>query len=162
MFEVTYNIIRREGAMSLWTGVGPAITRHYIYTGIRMGAYEVLREAVYDKDTEKTFPVWKSMLCGALSGLVAQFAASPTDLIKVFICPVKLKRLVRFKCKWKAFVDCKTSLCGIEEQSIVLNRCTELKVGLQYSSLFFGIFRILWIVGWLDPELSEGCSFEYV
>ncbi|PIO61573.1 hypothetical protein TELCIR_16899, partial [Teladorsagia circumcincta] len=43
MFQVTYDIIRREGAMSLWTGVGPAITRHYIYTGIRMGAYESLR-----------------------------------------------------------------------------------------------------------------------
>ncbi|PIO59567.1 hypothetical protein TELCIR_18968, partial [Teladorsagia circumcincta] len=43
MFQVTYDIVRREGAMSLWTGVGPAITRHYIYTGIRMGAYESLR-----------------------------------------------------------------------------------------------------------------------
>ena len=50
MVQVTYDIIRKEGAMSLWTGVGPAITRHYIYTGIRMGAYEVLREAVYDKE----------------------------------------------------------------------------------------------------------------
>lgn len=27
--------------------------------------------------------MWKSMLCGASAGLVAQFAASPTDLVKV-------------------------------------------------------------------------------
>ncbi|KAK6018401.1 hypothetical protein OSTOST_16015, partial [Ostertagia ostertagi] len=82
MFQVTYDIVRREGAMSLWTGVGPAVTRHYIYTGIRMGAYESLRGMVFDKKKEKTFPMWKSMLCGATSGLVAQFAASPTDLVK--------------------------------------------------------------------------------
>ncbi|KAK6046600.1 hypothetical protein COOONC_15895 [Cooperia oncophora] len=56
MFRVTYDIVRREGALSLWTGVGPAITRHYIYTGIRMGAYESLRGMVFQKNVgEKTF-----------------------------------------------------------------------------------------------------------
>ncbi|EYC33011.1 hypothetical protein Y032_0002g553 [Ancylostoma ceylanicum] len=82
MFQVTYDIVRKEGPLSLWSGVGPAITRHYIYTGIRMGGYETLRGMVFDEEREKSFPVWKSMLCGATAGLVAQFAASPTDLIK--------------------------------------------------------------------------------
>ncbi|KHJ77675.1 hypothetical protein OESDEN_22705, partial [Oesophagostomum dentatum] len=83
MFQVTYDIVRKEGALSLWTGVGPAITRHYIYTGIRMGGYETLRGMIFDEQKEKTFPVWKSMICGSVAGLVAQFAASPTDLVKV-------------------------------------------------------------------------------
>ena len=49
MLRVTYDIVRREGPLMLWTGVGPAITRHYIYTGIRIGFYEWLRDLGHDK-----------------------------------------------------------------------------------------------------------------
>ncbi|VDP10050.1 unnamed protein product [Heligmosomoides polygyrus] len=84
-------------------GVGPAITRHYIYTGIRMGAYESLRGMVFDKKKEKTFPMWKSMLCGASAGLVAQFAASPTDLVKMEGLR-KLQQLpLRYSGAWHCF-----------------------------------------------------------
>ncbi|VDO39673.1 unnamed protein product [Haemonchus placei] len=109
MFRVTYDIVRREGALSLWTGVGPAITRHYIYTGIRIGAYESLRGMVFEKKKERTFPMWKSMLCGAISGLVAQFAASPTDLVKVQMQMEGLRRLqqlpLRYNGAWHCFVS---------------------------------------------------------
>ncbi|VDL64787.1 unnamed protein product [Nippostrongylus brasiliensis] len=109
MFQVTYDIVRKEGALSLWTGVGPAITRHYIYTGIRMGAYESLRSVVFDKKIERTFPMWKSMLCGASAGLVAQFAASPTDLVKVQMQMEGLRKLqnlpLRYTGAWHCFVS---------------------------------------------------------
>ncbi|KJH53395.1 hypothetical protein DICVIV_00333 [Dictyocaulus viviparus] len=109
MFQVTYNIIRKEGALSLWSGVGPAITRHYIYTGIRMGAYETLRDKVFNKQNEKMFPVWKSMLCGATSGLLAQFAASPTDLVKVQMQMEGVRKLqqlpLRYKGAWHCFIS---------------------------------------------------------
>ncbi|CAI4227227.1 unnamed protein product [Auanema sp. JU1783] len=110
MVQVTYDIIKKEGAMSLWTGVGPAITRHYIYTGIRMGAYELLRDSVYDRSTGASFPMWKSMVCGALSGLIAQFAASPTDLIKVQMQMEGLRKLQHQPLRYTGAWHCFTSL----------------------------------------------------
>ena len=56
---MTYDIIRREGAMALWTGVAPAITRHYIYTGIRMGAYEQIRLLTFDKEVRSWKYYWE-------------------------------------------------------------------------------------------------------
>ncbi|CAD6198025.1 unnamed protein product [Caenorhabditis auriculariae] len=109
MIQVTYDIIRKEGAMALWTGVAPAITRHYIYTGIRMGAYEWIRGLTFHPEKEKSFPIWKSMLSGAGSGLVAQFAASPTDLVKVQMQMEGLRRLqnqpLRYTGAWNCFVS---------------------------------------------------------
>ncbi|KHJ85840.1 hypothetical protein OESDEN_14424 [Oesophagostomum dentatum] len=110
MFQVTYDIVRKEGALSLWTGVGPAITRHYIYTGIRMGGYETLRGMIFDEQKEKTFPVWKSMICGSVAGLVAQFAASPTDLVKVQMQMEGLRRLQRLPLRYTGALDCFASL----------------------------------------------------
>ncbi|CCD68613.1 UnCoupling Protein (mitochondrial substrate carrier) [Caenorhabditis elegans] len=110
MVQVTYDIIRREGAMALWTGVAPAITRHYIYTGIRMGAYEQIRLLTFNKEVEKSFPLWKSMLCGAFSGLIAQFAASPTDLVKVQMQMEGLRRLQKQPLRYTGATDCFRSL----------------------------------------------------
>uniref|UniRef100_A0A1I7XMH2 Mitochondrial carrier protein n=1 Tax=Heterorhabditis bacteriophora TaxID=37862 RepID=A0A1I7XMH2_HETBA len=110
MFQVTYDIVRNEGAMSLWTGVGPAITRHYIYTGIRMAAYESLRGVTFDKGKDKSFPMWKSMICGAISGLIAQFAASPTDLVKVQMQMEGLRRLQHLPLRYKGTWHCFSSL----------------------------------------------------
>ncbi|VDM56766.1 unnamed protein product [Angiostrongylus costaricensis] len=116
MLQVTYDIVRKEGALSLWTGVGPAITRHYIYTGIRMGAYESLREMLFDKQVmvifkkEKTFPMWKSMLCGATAGVLAQFAASPTDLVKVQMQMEGIRKLQQLPLRYSGAWHCFASL----------------------------------------------------
>ncbi|CAI5451987.1 unnamed protein product [Caenorhabditis angaria] len=110
MIQVTLDIIRREGALALWTGVGPAITRHYIYTGIRMGAYEQIRNLTYHRDSEKSYPLWKSMATGAVSGCVAQFAASPTDLVKVQMQMEGLRRLQNQPLRYTGAIDCFRSL----------------------------------------------------
>ncbi|CDW61326.1 Mito carr domain containing protein, partial [Trichuris trichiura] len=74
-----------EGALSLWQGVTPAVLRHYIYTGFRVVIYEECREHVFRRNPDGTFALWKAMLTGVLSGALAQFVASPTDLIKVLL-----------------------------------------------------------------------------
>ncbi|VDN51485.1 unnamed protein product [Dracunculus medinensis] len=56
MFRVAYNIIRQESLTSLWRGVTPAIYRHYVYTGIRMGCYEIIRDKLFDKEKDVIFP----------------------------------------------------------------------------------------------------------
>ncbi|CAJ0938343.1 unnamed protein product, partial [Mesorhabditis belari] len=107
MLRVTYDIVKNEGAMSLWRGVAPAIYRHYVYTGIRMGAYEFMRAEWYNEEKEAQFPVWKSAICGLVSGAVAQFFASPTDLVKVQMQMEGLRKLAnlppRYTNTWDAF-----------------------------------------------------------
>lgn len=76
-------IVKDEGVLKLWQGVTPAIYRHVVYTGCRMGAYEQLREKVLRKNPDGSFPVWKAVVGGLSAGAIGQFLASPTDLIKV-------------------------------------------------------------------------------
>ncbi|KAM3726711.1 Mitochondrial uncoupling protein [Dirofilaria immitis] len=81
--RITWHILKDEGFHCLFSGLAPAVYRHFIYTGFRMGIYEAMRSAIFDKEKHKLFPVWQSAICGLISGAVAQFLASPTDLVKV-------------------------------------------------------------------------------
>ncbi|KIH51818.1 hypothetical protein ANCDUO_18089 [Ancylostoma duodenale] len=143
MFQVTYDIVRKEGPLSLWSGVGPAITRHYIYTGIRMGGYETLRGMVFDEAKEKSFPVWKSMLCGATAGLVAQFAASPTDLVKVQMQMEGLRKLQKLPLRYSGAFDCFISLYRTQGMWSILVSIFAFSTCIFYPG-FFG----LWL-GWI-------------
>jgi solute carrier family 25 (mitochondrial uncoupling protein), member 27 len=76
-------IVREEGATALYKGLFPACLRHCVYSGIRVSAYEVLRERVFKKDENGHFALWKGMLAGMSAGAIGQFVATPTDLVKV-------------------------------------------------------------------------------
>lgn len=85
MLQTAVGIAKEEGVLKLWQGVTPALYRHVIYSGIRIQTYEALRNKVLKRDPDGSYPLWKSALGGATAGAIAQFAASPTDLIKVQI-----------------------------------------------------------------------------
>lgn len=57
--------------------------RHLIYSGSRIGIYEFLREDVLMREADGSFPLWKAVMGGMVSGAMAQFASSPADVIKV-------------------------------------------------------------------------------
>jgi solute carrier family 25 (mitochondrial uncoupling protein), member 27 len=42
-------IVKEEGFLRLYRGLTPACLRHCVYSGIRVGAYEFLREHVFLK-----------------------------------------------------------------------------------------------------------------
>ncbi|XP_006099767.1 mitochondrial uncoupling protein 4 isoform X3 [Myotis lucifugus] len=54
-----------------------------LYSGGRMVTYEHLREVVFRKNEDKHYPLWKSVIGGMFAGVVGQFLANPTDLVKV-------------------------------------------------------------------------------
>ncbi|XP_043538811.1 mitochondrial uncoupling protein 4 isoform X1 [Chiloscyllium plagiosum] len=83
MIQTAAGIVKEEGLFKLWNGVTPAIYRHIVYSGVRMVAYEQLRDSVLHKDEDGYFPLWKAVVGGMLSGTIGQFFASPTDLVKV-------------------------------------------------------------------------------
>jgi len=83
MLATAFGIVREEGAMKLWQGLTPALYRHVVYSGCRVNFYEILREKVFKKNADGTFPVWKAATAGCLAGAAGQFFASPADLVKV-------------------------------------------------------------------------------
>ena len=84
-------IIREEGPRQRY--VAPlACLPHCVYSGIRVSAYEMLRESVFRKN-------WTGLSrCGrALAGMmraIGQFVATPTDLVKVQM-QIEGKRIAR-------------------------------------------------------------------
>jgi len=48
-----------------------------------MTIYEFIREEFLNRNTERSINLWESVMGGALAGGIAQFLASPADLIKV-------------------------------------------------------------------------------
>ncbi|XP_058518272.1 mitochondrial uncoupling protein 4 isoform X2 [Ochotona princeps] len=83
MVRTALGIIQEEGFLKLWQGVTPAIYRHVVYSGGRMVTYEHLREVVFGKGEDKHYPLWKSVIGGMMAGVIGQFLANPTDLVKV-------------------------------------------------------------------------------
>lgn len=49
----------------------------------RLVHYEILREHVFKRDKNGQYPIWKSVLTGALAGTGGQLPASPGDLVKI-------------------------------------------------------------------------------
>ncbi|GMR41913.1 hypothetical protein PMAYCL1PPCAC_12108, partial [Pristionchus mayeri] len=82
LFAIGKEIVKKGGGQvfSLWNGCAPAVYRHFIYTGIRFGLYEEIRSAF---SVSAPFTVYKAMVAGLVSGAIAQFVASPMDLVKV-------------------------------------------------------------------------------
>lgn len=83
MVKTAIGIVKEEGVFKLWQGVTPAIYRHIVYSGVRMVAYEQLRDSLLKRNADGYFPLWKAVLGGMSSGALGQFFASPTDLVKV-------------------------------------------------------------------------------
>lgn len=83
MVKIIHGIVTEEGVFKLWQGVTPALYRHIVYSGFRMNIYEQLRDKVFKKNPDGTYPLWKGVICGSTAGALGQFVASPTDLVKV-------------------------------------------------------------------------------
>jgi|EP00945_MAST-04E_sp_MAST-4E-sp1_P000616 solute carrier family 25 (mitochondrial uncoupling protein), member 27 len=94
LFGTMAGIVREEGPRQLYRGLFPACLRHLVYSGIRVSAYEVLRERVFKKDEGGHFALWKGMFAGMAAGGIGQFIATPTDLVKVQM-QIEGKRIAR-------------------------------------------------------------------
>ncbi|KAG7460911.1 hypothetical protein MATL_G00203850 [Megalops atlanticus] len=82
VLRTAVGIVREEGPLKLWQGATPAIYRHIVYSGVRMVAYEQLRDLL-GRNEDASFPLWKAVVGGMAAGALGQFMASPTDLVKV-------------------------------------------------------------------------------
>lgn len=91
MLTTGLGIVREEGFFRLWQGMSPAIYRHVVYSGVRMTFYEFIRDEVLGKNPDGTIPLSTAVCGGVIAGGVAQFLASPADLVKVQVCEMQMR-----------------------------------------------------------------------
>lgn len=92
MLATATGIVREEGALKLWQGVTPALYRHVVYSGVRIVTYDALRRKLRTDNND--YALWKSALAGVGAGALAQWLASPADLVKVHIQMEGKRRLM--------------------------------------------------------------------
>lgn len=94
MVDTAMGIAREEGVMKLWQGVTPALYRHLVYSGVRIVTYDRLRQQFIKKGDGQSMSLMKSALCGVSAGSLAQWLASPADLVKVQVQMEGKRRLM--------------------------------------------------------------------
>jgi solute carrier family 25 uncoupling protein 27 len=95
MVGTAMGIVREEGLLKLFQGISPALFRHVVYSGVRIGAYDYLRKNfIKDRDSPT---LWKAAVSGVSAGALAQFLASPADLVKVHVQMEGKRRLLGLK-----------------------------------------------------------------
>jgi solute carrier family 25 uncoupling protein 8/9 len=74
-------IIRQEGVVGLWTGLGPAVLRNSIINATELASYETAKEfLVYKLGVPDNLIAHFS--AGAAAGLMATIIGNPVDVIK--------------------------------------------------------------------------------
>ena len=78
----SYSVLKKlkKKPLQMYDGLKPALFRHCIYTMLRINIYENLRDSSKNK---KDLSITNKFIIGGVSGGVAQFIASPCDLIKI-------------------------------------------------------------------------------
>jgi len=77
--RVSNNTILTGGYKSLYKGFIPSVTRHWSYSGLRIGLYEELRDIIDINESDIATKILASGICGGVS----QFVASPFDMVKI-------------------------------------------------------------------------------
>ncbi|XP_055300961.1 mitochondrial uncoupling protein 4 [Sitodiplosis mosellana] len=97
MVATVCGIVREEGAMKLWQGVTPALYRHVVYSGVRIAIYDRMRKTLDVSEDHSGLPLWEAAICGVTAGGLAQWMASPADLVKVHVQMEGKRRLMGLK-----------------------------------------------------------------
>lgn len=79
-------IVAQEGIWSLLsTGIVSACYRDMLYSGIRYGAYPIVKRVVFGSEDPNRgdLGIGKKMLAGTITGGFGAFLANPTDVVKI-------------------------------------------------------------------------------
>jgi len=76
---IARNMIANEGFFSLYSGLSAGITRQVIYTGSRLGLYDIFTDMARDKETGK-LGFAQTAGCGLAAGGIAALIGNPADL----------------------------------------------------------------------------------
>merc|ERR1719232_492762 len=77
--SIASQMIRNEGFLSLYNGLSAGITRQVVYTGARLGLYDIFTAQAKSPE-EKSMPLYKTAGCALAAGGIAAVVGNPADL----------------------------------------------------------------------------------
>lgn len=80
MLQTGIDVVRQEGVLALWSGLGPSLARGFFFGGARLGLYTPIKTAICGETVKPSLEM--KVLSGSLSGGLAAAVTSPIELIK--------------------------------------------------------------------------------
>merc|ERR1719440_2379801 len=76
---IASTMIKNEGFGALYKGLSAGLTRQVVYTGARLGLYDIFTEKAKSPG-EKSLPFYKVSACALSAGGLAAIVGNPADL----------------------------------------------------------------------------------
>lgn len=83
IWKTMTGVVREEGFLALFSGVGPAALRQVIYGGICTGFYKPLRNFLYPDVSNENLVFYQRLSVSLITGISGQTCSLPLDLIKI-------------------------------------------------------------------------------
>lgn len=139
-------IVQNEKFLGLYKGIQAAWARESIYSSLRLGLYEPIKNMFGVHDKAHT-PFHIKFISGAISGLIGSFAANPTDVLKIRLQALesgdtRLNYQIRMIYKNSGVLGFYRGLQAAMVRAMVLNS-TKLSSydQIKHTLLNFGIFE---------------------
>lgn len=78
---IATNMLKQEGLGGFYKGLSAGLTRQVVYTGARLGLYDIFTEKA--KGADGSLPFWKVTGCALSAGGIAAVMGNPADLALV-------------------------------------------------------------------------------
>jgi len=79
-FAIASTMIKNEGFLSLYSGLSAGLTRQVVYTGARLGLFDIFTDMSKDKKYDAVPGFLKKSVCALGAGGIAAVAGNPADL----------------------------------------------------------------------------------
>jgi len=79
-FTIASQMIKNEGVLAMYAGLGAGLTRQVVYTGARLGLFDIFTEKSKDKAYDSVPGFAKKSFCALSAGGIAAVAGTPADL----------------------------------------------------------------------------------
>lgn len=77
---IASNMIKNEGFLSLYSGLSAGLTRQVVYTGARLGLFDIFTEQAKDPAYKDVPKFAKTSICALSAGGIAAVMGNPADL----------------------------------------------------------------------------------
>ena len=82
-FHTIRTIVKEEGFLSLFNGLTPGLHRSFIFTGIRLGLYDKVKQALEAGDSQSGITLGQRISLAVFTSAMAITLANPSDVLKV-------------------------------------------------------------------------------
>jgi len=82
VFTAVRRLVRQQGLLSLWRGLGPTLLRDVPFSGLYWGGYETIKNLILHRTQQENLLFHQTFFVGATSGSIAAVITLPFDVIK--------------------------------------------------------------------------------